>query len=286
MIKSRIGINHSTLPAADQILSERVDHALWSSESQNGSNYDDIKVMCNAGTVRLEGYVDTVLNKSRAIDAVRRVPDVLQIENNLVIDEELVYRVADVLACDSRMHGEQQIGVNARQGFVYLFGEASNATARNSAAEIVAAVPYVRGVVNRIHVAGVATEAEEEENRILQPIIGIEIFATDGTIGRLQKVVINQNNRRVKALVVVAHFPSFASQNSFWQNAEEVQAKRTVIVPISAVRTSLNSAVFLTIDSQKAAQFADIDPSLYQSPPDNWQPPYPYQSADVVVMPV
>lgn len=44
--------------------------------------------MCNAGTVRLEGYVDTVLNKSRGIDAVRRVPDVLQIENNLVIDLE------------------------------------------------------------------------------------------------------------------------------------------------------------------------------------------------------
>lgn len=152
------------------------------------------------------------------------------------------------------MHGEQQIGVNARQGFVYLFGEASNATARNSASEIVAAVPNVRGIVNHIHVAGEETAAveEKEEERILQPAIGMEIFATDDTIGHLQKVVIDQNSRRVKALVVAAHFPSLTAQPSVWQNAEDIQTKRTVVVPISAIRDSLNSAIFLTIDRQHA----------------------------------
>ena len=287
MIESRIGISQDTRPAADRILTEKVDHALLSNESLKGIIYDEVKVACTAGTVRLEGYVDTVLDKHRATDAVQQVPDVLQIENELVIDADLIYRIAELLAHDSRMDGEQ-IGVNAQQGFVYLFGEASTATARKSASEIVAEVPTVRGIVNHIHVAGEETEAAQEkaEDRILQPAIGIEIFATDDTIGHLQKVVIDQNSRRVKALVVAAHFPSLTAQPSVWQNAEDIQTKRTVVVPISAIRDSLNSAIFLTIDRQHAAHFADIDPALYQSPPDNWQPPYPYQSADVVVMPV
>ena len=235
MIESRIGISQGTRPAADRILTEKVDHALLSNESLKGIIYDEVKVACTAGTVRLEGYVDTVLDKHRATDAVQQVPDVLQIEN---------------------------------EGFVYLFGEASTATARKSASEIVAEVPTVRGIVNHIHVAGEETEATQEkaEERILQPAIGIEIFATDDTIGHLQKVVIDQNSRRVKALVVAAHFPSLTAQPSVWQNAEDIQTKRTVVVPISAIRDSLNSAIFLTVDRQQAAQFADINPSLYQSP--------------------
>lgn len=288
MIESRIGISQDTPPAADRILTERVDHALLSNESLKGISYDEVKVACNAGTVRLEGYIDTVVDKHRATDAVQQVPDVLQIENELVIDADLISRIAELLARDSRMDGERQIGVNAQQGFVYLFGEASNATARNRASEIVATVPDVRGVVNHIHVAGEETKAaqEEAEERILQPAIGMEIFATDDTIGHLQKVVIDQNNRRIKALVVAAHFPSLTAQPSVWQNAEDIQIKRTIIVPISAIRDALNSAIFLTIDRQHAAQFADIDPDMYQSPPDNWQAPYPYQSADVVLMPL
>ena len=268
----------------DHLLSQRIDHALWSDESLHGTNHEDIQILCRAGVVRLGGHVGTLLQKTQINDVVGRVPNISALENKLIVDDELIYQVAHILAYDSRIHSERYIVVNVQHGFVYLSGSASSATACRFASEIVAGIPQVRGVINRIQAPGIV--ADEEENRILQPTIGLEIFANDGGIGRLQKVILNPHNRRVSALVLLAHFPASTVPSSFGQKVKEtekVQAERSVVIPVSAIRNSLNSGVFLTISSHQVAQFANLNPDVQVSPPKNWQPPYPYHPTDVLL---
>lgn len=285
MIKSKIGsgdrVGSDTERKSDHILSQRIDAALWFDEALHGINYEDIQIHCRADVVRIEGHIGTLLQKAQIDSVVHHVPNVAELENRLIVDEELVHQAAQVLAYDARMHGEQQIVVNAQHGFIYLSGTTSNATIRQLASEIVADLHQVRGIINRIQAPGVA--ANEDEDRIIQPVIGSEVFATDGSIGCLQKVLLNPYNRRVTGLLVLAHFPSFTTTKSFWHLVEEVQQKRSVMIPVHAIRNALNSGVFLNTSGQQTAQFGSIDSTMHISPTAEWQPPYPYHPTDILI---
>ena len=82
------------------------------------------------------------------------------------------------------------VGVN--NGFVTLSGQAPDLESRRAAQEQAVAIPEVRGVINSILVPGVDIDVEDQ--RALQPVIGADIYATDITIGKVEKVVIDPDN--------------------------------------------------------------------------------------------
>jgi hypothetical protein len=62
--------------------------------------------------------------------------------------------------------------------------------------------------------------------------------------------------------------------------------ERRLVIPISAVRDVTASAVLLHIGEDAALRHADLDPAAYASPAADWQPPYPYTPAEVLLEPV
>ncbi len=272
MSKSRIVTNvtagDDSDDSPDRLLAEKIEQALGSDLNKHRSNDADLQIECTNGAVRLYGYVGTTLGKVHIGDVVRRQPSVVELENNLTVDDELMHHVALALGSDTRMLGEQMV-VRTHAGFVYLSGTASHVAIRQLAAEITAALPQVRGIINRIQAPGMIADAEEE--RILQPRIGLEVFATDGAFGRLQKIVINPHNRRVSGLLILA------------QPLTSSETQRQLLIPISAIRDALGSGVFLNISSSEATHRANIEPRSHISPPNNWQVPYPYRLTDVLL---
>lgn len=280
MSKSRMLTTVSAVQDSDRLVAEKIEQALWHDSNIHRSNDAEIEIQYTAGLVRMCGYVGTNLGKMNVEDVVRRQPKVVQIENHLVVDDELMYQVAQTLGSDARMNGEQLV-VRAHRGFIFLSGTASSSTLRLLAAEITVAMPHVRGIVNRVQAPGIVTDAEED--RILQPSIGLEIFTTDGGIGHIQQVIINPHNRRVTALVALVDFSTSQFPTSSRSNNQQTQPKRTIIIPVTAIRHAPKASVFLGVSSENATRFPDINSADFTLPPTDWQPPYPYHRTDILL---
>ena len=61
--------------------------------------------------------------------------------------------------------------------------------------------------------------------------------------------------------------------------------ERRLVIPISAVQDVTASAVLLHISGDAALRHADLDPAAYAPPTADWQPPYPYTHAQVLLEP-
>jgi hypothetical protein len=61
--------------------------------------------------------------------------------------------------------------------------------------------------------------------------------------------------------------------------------ERRLVIPISAVRDVTASAILLQIGDDAAMRHADLDPAAYAPPAADWQPPYPYTHAEVLLEP-
>jgi hypothetical protein len=62
--------------------------------------------------------------------------------------------------------------------------------------------------------------------------------------------------------------------------------ERRLVIPISAVRELTLSAVLLHISNDAALRHTDLDRAAYVPPAADWQPPYPYTPAEVLLEPV
>lgn len=257
--------NQSASSESDSLSVERIDRALWADDALRSTNHDDIKIKCTSGIVRLSGHVTTKLAKTRAEDAVRSVPNVTNVENDLTADEDLVHLVAQALAGDAQLKGNS-IGVNVQHGFVYLFGTVGGAAVRRIAAKIAATVPEVRGIINHIQTPTIVL-LDAEEDRILQPGIGKEVFFVDNRSGRIEQVIINPNSRRVTGLIARVDFLT-----------------PTIVIPTAAIRYASTAGIFLSVNSGAASNFIASSAAGLILPPADWQPPYPYGAADVRLM--
>jgi hypothetical protein len=123
-----------------------------------------------------------------------------------------------------------------------------------------------------------------ENQRALQPVIGVGIYATDIPIGVVEKVVINPGNRLVSAILANAIFPDPGQAWSNWLRNERPYVERRVIIPIEMVRNLSEASVFLTVKAAEAAELRQFDPNFYSSPNQNWQPPYPYKHTDILIV--
>jgi len=108
------------------------------------------------GMVHLSGVVDFGARKARAEEAVRAVPGVRDILNDIIAEDELLDRVDAALerALERPEVAGSTVAVQIEHAIVTLTGEAPSNAARRALEEAALSVPGVRVVVNKIDVAG------------------------------------------------------------------------------------------------------------------------------------
>ena len=259
--------------SSDYELSAEVENALWADEILRETDYDQIDAKVEDGIVKLRGHAITSMNRTRVEHAARSIKGVLGVEDHLVVDEDLKIEVAEALGNDERTQLES-ISVVAQNGVIALNGQIGSAAIRQAAEEVAASVQEVRGVANYLQAPGVVVD--DEEQQVSQPPINQEVYATDMLIGHVEVVIINPHNRRVTAFVFHGYYPE---QLPTYENT---QTERRVVVPIRAVRYETGNSVLLSISASEVFQGRDFDPSDFVSPPEDWQPPYPYHREDVL----
>lgn len=262
----------------DDALAEDANNALWADDILRATDYAEIGVTVQDGIIRLRGHVITPINKSRAEDAVRSIPGVLGVENHLVVDDDLAIDVAQALAGDDRTRVER-VTVGAHNGVIVLTGQVANATVREAAEEAAASVPQVRGISNCLQAPDVVVDPEEQ--KVLQPPIDQAVCATDMLLGHVERVIINPHNRRVTAFVTRSYFPDRQHPDEY-ELPDDGTQERSVIVPIRVVRYETDSSVLLKVSRCEVSRYRDFNSADFVSPPEGWQPPYPYHWDDVL----
>lgn len=264
---------------SDEALGTAVDSALWSDRILRNTDYKQIAIAVQAGIVWLRGHVVTTTNKRNAEQAARSVPGVLGVENDLVVDDDLVFEVAQALGKHD-LTRTKWIAVGARNGFITLNGEVSSASIRDAAEAIAASIPQVRGVVNYLHAPNVVIDYKEIP--LWQPFIGHDISAVDMQLGRVEKVIIDPHNRRVAAFVARGYFPDPEDKDDYRLPSDEPRMERSVVIPMEAVNRVIDGYVLLGISGAEAARYRSLEPDGFLLPPTGWQPPYPYRWEQVL----
>jgi osmotically-inducible protein OsmY/sporulation protein YlmC with PRC-barrel domain len=267
----------------DDDIAAEVGRALWEDDVLRQTDYHEIAYTVNDGVVTLNGHVMTSAIKARARWAIRSVEGVLRVENHLISDDELEILVAQTLGHDVHVR-KQSVYVHARHGVISLCGEVISAAMRAAAEECAASVPQVRGVVNHIKAPGIV---EAEDQRVLQPRAGQEVYTDDGLIGHVERVILSPRNRRVTAFVMYIEFPDPTGSEPHGLPDEMSHAvrERQVVVPIAMVRLVNASGVELRAGSTEVAHCKQFDLTSFVSPFAGWRPPYPYRCTDVLLDP-
>ena len=270
---------HDPAAQSDALLRDTILQALGQHHLLGRGNVAYINVTARSGVATLTGHVVRASDKVQAEATAREVAGVTAVVNQLVVDYDLMINVAQALGQSGQMQHEQ-IQVNVQHGVVYLGGNVNHSPARLAAGQIAAAVPQARGIINVIHTPGSVLDSEEE--RFIQPRIGSEIYATDGQVGRVQQVIINPQNRRVTAVTLQTQIAQPAALAWTDVPVERPQTPHPALIALSRIRCAPSGALFLNVNSNKIAHSTDFNAADYVAPPMDWQPPYPYRSADVL----
>src|SRR5512138_157322 len=185
----------------DAAVKKQVERAIWNDDVLRSIEYDEMDIRVKKGIVYLNGHITGTTSQSRIRKAIRAIPGILGIQNNLVLDDKLTNEVAASLGMLEHSYA-CKFFTGASHGVVSLNGTVSNINVKSLAEKKVAAHPNVRAVINHIHVSGI--ELEVPDQPFLQPTIGETIYFLDGISGIVRQVIINPNNRRVVALTVLA----------------------------------------------------------------------------------
>ena len=264
----------------DDVLVALVNQALWEDTLLRRTDYRQIHVKVENGVAYLSGYVSFPSMSSGAEKAALKVDGIWKVENDLTIDRDLEIAVAQAIGNDP-LAKNARVFVGVKNGFVTLTGQAPGLESRRAAQEQAVAMPRVRGVMNSIRVPG--ADIDVEDQRIWQPVIGAGIYATDMPIGKVEKVIIDPENRLVTAILANAVLPDPEQMGSNWLWNEHHYSERRIIIPIEAVRHVSSISVFLKEKGAVVAGFKDFDPDSYFPAPEVWEPPYPYKHADILL---
>lgn len=259
-----------------------VEEALRDDELVRRLDYHSIDVMVGAGVVVLRGHATTPTSQIRAERAARSVRGVLGVVNEIVTDAEIQIAVAQALARDARTHG-QRLFVTVERGVVSLSGEVSSPATSTAVEAVAGSVPEVRAVINQVSVPDDAGAVEDQ--RALFPRIGQEVYTSETRLGQVERVIIHPRHRRVTAVVVHGGMADPQSPKAGSSLEPPLRRERRLVGMTSAVREVTASAVLLHIGDHAAMRHADLDPAAYASPSIDWQPPYPYTRAEVLLEP-
>lgn len=264
---------------ADASIAEKVDRALWNDKVLRSTDYREIEVAVKDRIVFLGGHVISSGSQQRAESAASSVPGVLGITSNLVADDKLTREVAGALGTVEHSYGVKFF-TGVRSGVVSLNGVVGNVTVQTMAEKCAANVPGVRGVINSLRSSEV--DLRKENQRFLQPAVGERMYFRDGLSAIVQKVIINPNNRRVIAMVLLGRYSTSQLDPRFLSYGEDQVPERLVVISISAIRYLTKSSGHLHINCAEAAGASDFDPSWFRAPSEDWTPPYPYCPEDVL----
>ena len=264
----------------DDVLVALVNQALWEDTLLGRTDYRQIHVKVENGIAYLSGYVSFPSMSSGAEKAALKVDGIWKVENDLTIDRDLEIAVAQAIGNDP-LAKNARVFVGVKNGFVTLTGQAPGIESRRAAQAQAVAMPSVRGVINSIRVPG--ADIDVEDQRIWQPAIGAGIYATDITMGKVEKVIIDPDNRLVAAILANAVLPDPEQMGSNWLWNEHHYSERRVIIPIEAVSHVSSTSVFLKEKGAVVAAFNDFDPGSYFPAPEVWEPPYPYKQKDILL---
>lgn len=144
----------------DATLTSKVKTALIANPVTKAHQID---VESKAGTVQLNGFVDSEANRSEATKVAKAVEGVAKVENNLEVrgnarsagvtvdDAAITSKVKTALLADSATKGTS-INVETREGVVQLNGFAESDHEKQSAEKLAASVDGVRIVHNNLTV--------------------------------------------------------------------------------------------------------------------------------------
>jgi osmotically-inducible protein OsmY len=267
----------------DRAIAHDVDQALRDDGVVRRLDYRSIDVAVSAGVVLLRGHATATASQTRAELAARGVRGVLGVTNQIVTDGQIQLAVAQALASDERTRGHR-LFVHVQRGVVWVSGEVSSATVRTAVEAVAGCVPQVRAVIN--HLEGADGAGATEDLRALFPDIGQEVYTATTRLGQVERVIIHPRHRRVTALVVQGWMADPHRATAELAIDPPPRRERRLVIPISAVRDVTASAVLLHIGDDAAMRHADLDPTAYASPAADWQPPYPYTPAEVLLEPV
>jgi len=271
--------NLSASQKTDAAIKGLVDRAIWNDDVLRAIEYYEIDVHVKNGVVYLSGHIVSTTSQSRINTALRAIPGLLGIQNNLVLDDKLTLEVATSLGDLEHTYG-CKFFTGASHGVVSLNGIVSDENVKLLAEQRAASNPNVRGVINNVQVSG--AEQELQDQPFLQPIIGEIIYFLDGISGVVKQVIINPNNRRVVAMTVWGPFTDQRQQLKSLNSAESRSPECLVVIPMDVVRYMTKISGFLHINSNERERYMEFDFASFHTPNVDWTAPYPYCPDDVL----
>jgi osmotically-inducible protein OsmY len=266
----------------DRAIAHDVNQALRDDEVVRRLDYRSIDVAVSAGVVLLHGHATATVSQTRAERAARSVRGVLGVTNQIVTDGSIQLAVAQALGHDERTRSHR-LFVHVRRGVVSVHGEVASTAVRTAVEAVAGSVPHVRAVINRAEAADGADPTEDL--RALFPRIGQEVYTTETRLGQVEHVIIHPRHRRVTALVMRGWVEDPQQATASLSLDPPARQERRLIIPTSAVREVTAGAALLHISNDAALRYAYPDPAAYTSPAVDWQPPYPYTHAEVLLEP-
>jgi len=274
---SRKGL--SPIQKTDAALKESIYHAFWKDDVLRAIEYDEIDVHVKNGVVYLSGHIVSTTSQSRIINAVRSIPGILGIQNNLVLDDKLTREVAAALGNLEHTYG-CKFFTGASHGVISMGGIVRDHTVKLLAEKQAASNPNVRGVINHVRVSGV--EAGLKDQPFLQPTIGETIYFLNGISGIVKQVIIDPNSRRVIAMTLQGNFTDQRYEINLLTDGKTPPPEHLIVVPMNEVRYLTRVSGFLHINSDERNRYMDFNSASFGAPNVAWVPPYPYCPDDVL----
>lgn len=266
------GKSLTKIQKTDAVVKRQVELAIWNDDVLRSLEYDKMDVRVKTGIVYLNGHITGATSLSRIRKAMRAIPGILGVQNNLILDDRLTNEVAASLGVLEHTYA-CKFFTGASHGVISLNGMVSDTKVKGLAEKNVAIHPNVRAVINNIRVRGV--ELEVPDQPFLQPTIGETIYFLDGISGVVRQVVINPNNRRVVAMIVSGSFAEQQKLSSF-DTGDTRSLEHLVVLPMNLIRYLTKTSGFLHINSHERERYRNFDPTAFREPGANWTPPYPY----------
>ena len=264
---------------SDRATKAHIERALWNDEVLRAIETYDVVVLVKNGVVYLSGHIMGASSQARIQRAIRGIPGIMGVQNNLVLDDRLTLEVAGSLGTLEHTHG-CKFFTGASHGVISLNGTVNDENVKLLAEQRVSSHPGVRGVINNVRVTGAGFDLQELP--FLQPALGATIYFRDGISGVVKQVIVNPNNRRVVAMTIWAQFANQREELKSMESGKALSPERLVVVPMGVVRYMTKISGFLHISSGDRNQFMDFDSACFRTPNIDWAPPYPYCPDDVL----
>lgn len=265
MMKSTTTDQYSLLNSDASILAE-IWSALHKYETIRALDMDSFSIAVDKGSVLLTGHVSKKYHHDLIAEIAHSTPGVSALHNNLVVDADLTFQVAERLARDERTQ-EFIIPVGCTHGWIRLGGEVPTRELQLATEQISAEVPSVRGILSRPRVIGESPEAQRQP---LQPHINTKIYDYNRQEGLVTQVVIQPRNRLITHVVV---------RTSGFDNGSVVSHE--YVLPLESLEVVNPDSLFVKRNGPPLSAFPAFDASNYPLAPADWTPPYPYTTGEV-----